>query len=285
MIAKPLVAATDGSQESLRAVEWAAREAVVRRAGLRIVCAAHVPAMIGLQLRPDRDFVADLIHAERRRALDAALTRAVAVAPGLQVDTVALHGPPAQAVIASGSDALMLILGSRGAGAFGQVALGSVSQYAAAHASCPVVVVRGEAPIVHRHVGIGIGDLDMCADSLAFAFEEASLRRTGVLAVHALYVPVISPAWPSALDLAADESDAVRQLAERLDTYQDKYPHVPVSAEVVPGHPGRVLADLSARADLLVIGRHAKHPGPGPGSVRNAVLSHALSPVAVIPSP
>jgi nucleotide-binding universal stress UspA family protein len=35
MIMKPLVAATDGSEESLRAVEWAAREAVVRGAPLR----------------------------------------------------------------------------------------------------------------------------------------------------------------------------------------------------------------------------------------------------------
>jgi len=68
MIAKPLVAATDGSEESLRAVEWAAREAVVRGAPLRIVSAVQVPAMIGLQVRPDRDFVADLIHHERDQA-------------------------------------------------------------------------------------------------------------------------------------------------------------------------------------------------------------------------
>jgi len=46
----------------------------------------------------------------------------------------------------------------------------------------------------------------------------------------------------------------------------------------------RALVGLSARADLVVIGRHAKHPGPqGPGSVRHAVLSHALGPVVVVP--
>jgi nucleotide-binding universal stress UspA family protein len=87
MIAKPLVAATDGSEESLRAVEWAAREAVVRGAPLRIVSAVQVPAMIGLQVRPDRDFVADLIHHERDQAFGAAAARAAAVAPGVQVDT------------------------------------------------------------------------------------------------------------------------------------------------------------------------------------------------------
>jgi nucleotide-binding universal stress UspA family protein len=36
MAAKPVVAGTDGSEESMRAVEWAAREAVLRGAPLRI---------------------------------------------------------------------------------------------------------------------------------------------------------------------------------------------------------------------------------------------------------
>ena len=37
MAAKPIVAGTDGSEESLRAVGWAAREAALRGAPLRIV--------------------------------------------------------------------------------------------------------------------------------------------------------------------------------------------------------------------------------------------------------
>lgn len=280
MITKPVVAATDGSEESLRAVEWAAREAVVRGAPLRIVSAVQVPAMIGLQVRPDRDFVADLIHQERDQAFAAAVARGAAVAPGVQVDTVSLSGPPAQAVTESGSGALMLVLGSRGSGAFGWMALGSVSRYAAARASCPVLVIRGETAAVHRLVGIGIGDLDACADSLAFAFEEARLRKASLLAIHAVHLPAISRAG----DLSAIQADAARELAELLDTWRNKYPDVPVSQDVVRGHTGRALAGLSARADLVVIGRHAEHPVPGSGSVRHAVLNHALSPVAVVPS-
>jgi len=53
----------------------------------------------------------------------------------------------------------------------------------------------------------------------------------------------------------------------------------------VHGHPGRALAGLSVRADLVVIGRHASHPGlRGPGSVRHAVLNHAHGPIAIVPS-
>ena len=40
MASKPIVAGTDGSEESLRAVDWAAREAALRGAPLRIVAAA-----------------------------------------------------------------------------------------------------------------------------------------------------------------------------------------------------------------------------------------------------
>jgi len=279
-IAKPLVAATDGSEESLRAVEWAAREAALRGAPLRIVSAVQVPAMIGLQVRPDRDFVADLVHHERDQAFGAAAARAAEVAPGLQVDTVPLTGPPAQAVTGSGSAALMLVLGARGTGAFGWMALGSVSRYAAAHASCPVMVIRGETAAVHRQVGIGIGDLDTCAGPLTFAFEEASLRKVSLMAIHALHMP----ATPRALDLAAIKADAARQLAELLDTWRNKYPDVPVSQDVVHGHPGPALTGLSAQTDLVVIGRHAVYPVPGPGSVRHAVLNYALGPVAVVPS-
>jgi hypothetical protein len=67
---------SDGSGESLRAVEWAAGEAVLRGVSLRIVSAVRVPAMIGLQVRPDHDFVADLVGEERDQALGAAAARA-----------------------------------------------------------------------------------------------------------------------------------------------------------------------------------------------------------------
>jgi nucleotide-binding universal stress UspA family protein len=69
------------------------------------------------------------------------------------------------------------------------------------------------------------------------------------------------------------------------EPFSGQYTEVRVSQDIVHGHPGRALVGLSARAALAVLGRHAKHPGlQGPGSVRHAVLSHALGPVAVVPS-
>jgi len=272
MKVKPIVAATDGSGESLRAVEWAAREAVRHAAPLRIVSAASLPPrMTGLQVRPERDYVADLIHAELNQALDAAATRSARAAPGLLIVTDPLAGPPAQAVTESGSGALMLVVGSRGAGAFTAMTLGSVSRYAAAHAVCPVVVIRDPNPVPSAQVCVGVGNLEDCPGSLTFAFEEAGLHKASLLAVHACPAP--------------DAAEAAAQLAELLESWREKYPGVPVSHQVVPGHPARALIGLSVRADLVVMGSHAGHPGPhGPGRVRHAVLSHAHGPVAVVPT-
>ncbi len=287
MSAKPVVAATDGSEESLRAVEWAAREAVLRGAPLRIVsAAAMLPRMMERPAGDGLATVTDALAQDRDRALTAATARATQVASDLLVDADHLPGAPAQAVAESGSGALMLVVGSRGSGAFTALVLGSVSRYAATHAPCPVVVVRDETPAAHRQVAVGIADPETGAAALAFAFEEASLRRASLLAVHAWDTPrwqaeraFQALATPGAPEL---EEHLTSKLAALLDDWRGKYPDVQASPDVVYGHPGRALAGLSARADLVVIGRHPGHHGPG--AVTHAVLNHAHGPVVSVPS-
>jgi nucleotide-binding universal stress UspA family protein len=287
MTAMPLVAATDGSAGSLLAVEWAAREAALRSAPLRIISAASLPKMVLLPLQPERDAALGFVRAHRDRVLAAAAARAAEVAPGLRIDTDPVEGPAARAVAGSGSGALMLVVGFRGIGAFAATVLGSVARYAGDHASCPVVVVRDQTAAARRLVGVGVGDLDDCAATLVFAFEEAALRQAGLIAIHAWHAPQAGTFWagnqypPPGLHVAS--AAAARQLTLLMDTWRQKYPGVPVRHEVVHGHPGRALAGLSARADLVVIGRHATHSGPRcPGSVRHAVLDHAHGPVAIV---
>jgi nucleotide-binding universal stress UspA family protein len=287
MSAKPMVAATDGSEESLRAVDWAAREAVLRGAPLRIVSAAALlPRMMGRHDGPHVETVTDVLSENRDHALETAAARAAKVSPYLLVDADRLPGAPAEAVTESGSGALMLVVGSRGVGAFTALILGSVSRYAATHAPCPVVVVRDETTAAHRQVAVGIGDPDTSAAALSFAFEEATLRKASLLAVHAWNTPQSQGArvWES---FAAPGAEAIQEqltskLTALLDDWRAKYPDVTVSQDVVYGHPGRALAGLSARADLVVIGRH---PGPhGPSAVTHAVLNHAHGPVVTVPS-
>ena len=94
MTARPVVVATDGSGESVRAVEWAAREAALCRVPLRIVSAASLPKMVVLQLQPERDAVLGYVRGQRDRALAAAAARAARLAPGLLIETCLLYTSP-----------------------------------------------------------------------------------------------------------------------------------------------------------------------------------------------
>jgi nucleotide-binding universal stress UspA family protein len=95
MTAKPVVAATDGSAESLRAIEWAAREAALRSAPLRIISAASLPKMVLLLLQPEREAALGFVREHRDRALAAAAARAAEMALGLRIDTYPAEGQAA----------------------------------------------------------------------------------------------------------------------------------------------------------------------------------------------
>ena len=129
MTAGPIVVATDGSEESLRAVDWAAREAELRGLPLRIVSAAALPPrMAEHTTAAGVATVADTVVSDRDRALAAATQRATAAAPDILVDADGLGGAPARAITEAGSGASMLVVGSRGMGAFTALILGSVDR-------------------------------------------------------------------------------------------------------------------------------------------------------------
>ena len=55
--------------------------------------------------------------------------------------------------------------------------------------------MRDEAAAAHRLVGVGVGDLEDCADALTFAFEEAALRKARLMAIHAWHAPQDGTFW------------------------------------------------------------------------------------------
>jgi len=292
MALMPVVVGVDGSEESLRAVEWAAREAQRHKAPLRIVAApAPLPRM---RAHPqDPETAAARLQAGSCHVLDEAVARSREVAPRQRIGVGLLAGPPALAVTQSGSGARMLVVGARGSGGFAAMMLGSVSRYVAMHARCPVAVVREETSAVHREVVVGIRDPNDTADALAYAFEEAALRGATLVAVHSWNWSRCAPGHHAdGGDVTERLGDAQRtaheadlNLSEVLTTWRDKYPGVSVWQDVVHDHPAHVLASYSARADLVVIGRHdgvGYHPAIG--GIQHALLNHASGPVAIVPA-
>jgi nucleotide-binding universal stress UspA family protein len=291
MAMKPyVVVGTDGSDRSLHAVEWAAREAVTRGAALRIVSVPALPPRMAWQSGPQGspDAVADTIVKACDHALAWAAGRAAEVEPGLAVETARLSGRPAAALTEAASDASMLVVGSLGGGGFAALLLGSVSRYVATHADCPVAVVREENMAVHREVVVGVRDLDQPA-AIGFAFAEASLRKARLRAVHAwqLFLPEMRLTGTERPGAAAEEvtAEVAEWLADLLSFWSEKYPDVEIVEDVVHAPPARILVASSARADLTVVGRNtgrdSSHAGADP--VLHAMLNHAHGPIAVVP--
>jgi nucleotide-binding universal stress UspA family protein len=293
MTSKPVIAGTDGSGDSLRAVEWAAREAALRQAPLQIVCVAALSRRMSWHQPSGRpDDVAEAGYESYACALTAAAERASELEPELAIETRLLFGRTARTLAETTADASMLVVGSRGAGLFSALVLGSASRYAATHGRCPVVVERQEPADGQGEIVVGVGELDQSDAALGFAFEEADLRGARLVVMHAwsCFVPAAKPG-----SHLADPERAVnhsghqlyRGMAERLeamlDGWREKYPAVETGTEITHAHPGHLLAQASARADLVVLGRQPSHTGgSGADSVIHAVLHHARGPVAVI---
>jgi nucleotide-binding universal stress UspA family protein len=204
------------------------------------------------------------------------------------VETALLSGRAAPALAEAAADALMLVVGSRGAGGFAALVLGSVSRYVATLAPGSVVVAREETAAGHGEIVVGIRDLDQPA-AIGFAFEEAWLRRARLRVVHAWqwFLPemrLTGTERPGA-DARDVTPEAEAWLADLLTFWRQKYPDVEVIPEVVHASPGRVLAGASARADLVVLGRNSADDSghPSTGAIVHALLSHAHSPVAIVP--
>jgi nucleotide-binding universal stress UspA family protein len=137
-----LVVGVDGSAESVRALQWAARYAAAAGARIRAVLAWHYPPPIG----PAPVAEPAEITLGIRQRMEELLTETVAAgASGSDVDQRVCEGYPAQVLLDQAKDADLLVVGARGHAVVSGMFLGSVSVRCVTHASCPVVVVRGRS--------------------------------------------------------------------------------------------------------------------------------------------
>jgi nucleotide-binding universal stress UspA family protein len=291
----PVIAAVDGSDDSLVALDWAFEAALLHRAPLRVVHVQQYPAWARPDVlpvgrpQPEDDPVLDRV----RRYLAGRVER-----PGTEY--LALEGAPGAVLPELGAEARLLVLGSRGRGGFASLLLGSNGLAAARDAECPVVVVPKPGRQVHEGPPTGPGPrvvVGLQVDSpdeatLSFAFTEAALRgaRLQIVAAYAwpLHIWTATPAqvMPPAVDQDAVEHET-RTLAEGfLAPHRERHPQVRVEPYVAPGDAAGHLVAASKDANLVVVSRHRRRllaPTRMMGSVTQAVLLHAASPVAVVP--
>jgi nucleotide-binding universal stress UspA family protein len=146
-----IIAGIDGSDHSRRALEWALREAAVRHTPLTVLTVQQPAATgywgagaAGPYAYPyDQDLAKQALKMAQEET-DGALEKA---APGFRPSSVtvkAATGLPAAALLQAAEGADMLVVGSRGAGGFERLLLGSVSTQVIHHSSCPVVVIPAD---------------------------------------------------------------------------------------------------------------------------------------------
>ena len=142
-----IVVGIDGSEHARRALGWAVREAALRRVPLSVLTVnqavagtftgAAVPYPGDTELAKSAQ---DSAYAQTQDALDA--LGDAARPPAVTVH--ALTGLPAAALIEASQDAELVVVGSRGAGGFRRLLMGSVSTQVSQHACCPVVIIPAD---------------------------------------------------------------------------------------------------------------------------------------------
>ena len=138
-----VVVGIDGSAGSQEALHFAATEARLRKAKLKLVTAwalTYVAAPIGM-MAPIDDALLPELQENARAVLDQAVKEVLGDTAGLEIEKVIAEGSPAQVLVDAAQGADLLVVGTRGHGGFVGLLLGSVSQQIAHHAPCPVVIV------------------------------------------------------------------------------------------------------------------------------------------------
>lgn len=292
---QPVVVGVDGSDAALDALRWAAREAALHRSPLTIVNASPVPlsyptlvAPIGYDPAPldaaaaaESDRAAEVVLEAAKRTVEAMATKLGHVDVSTEYDAA----QTIPTLLDASKAARLLVVGSRGLGAFRRGLLGSVSTAVAHHAHCPVAVVRSSGrdlgaawsdPVV-----VGVDGTENSVKAIEIAFDEASHRNVDLVAVYAwtddsdLITSVIG--WPA----TREGQEAV--LAECLAGWSERYPDVHVRRIAVQDRPARNLLAQSANAQLIVVGSHGRRGFAGMtlGSTSNTLLHGVECPIII----
>ena len=134
-----VVVGVDGSEASLRALEWAAEQAALEGRPLTMVHAATLGEVSAGDIAPGT--ISSVLHAEGRRVLAEAYERVAGAHDALTVHSELTLDDPRTVLLEASRHAHLLVVGSRGRGPVKSLLLGSAGVFLTQHAPCPVVVV------------------------------------------------------------------------------------------------------------------------------------------------
>lgn len=281
-----IVVGIDGSAHAAMAARWAANEADLRGASLRLVYGYSLPvaSYAGYSMAPDD--LGDVMRVEGEHLLSAVADEIRTQHPAIEIDTRVVQGDAVLALRQVSARARLTVVGSRGNGRMAGVLLGSVALAIAAHGTAPVAIIPAEGPGWPSDGSVVVGVDGSATNEVAirFAFEQAAFRGAELVAVHTWNHLKESAMQDGVPDLAAMDQAERTRLAQELAGWQEKFPDVVVRQQVLHGKATAVLLSVARTAQLLVVGSRGRGGFTGMvlGSTSQSLISHAVCPVVVV---
>ena len=277
-----ILVGVDGSEGSGAAVRWAAREA--SRSG-RPVKLLHVAPQLGETVALEGELPPTREHDHERILVDAAATvrRALGDVPRDRVLTEVALGGRVSRLLAATADAAVVVLGQRRHRLLDRLASPTVLTKVAARAPVPVVAVPAEdgGPEIGRVV-LGVRDLAGAGDLVDRAMAVAAERGARLVLLHAWQVPVLSDDLEATRALHADAKSR-HGLQQLRAGGRERRAGVPVGINVVHGRADEALVAVSAKADLVLLGRDPLAQARGHlGATSRTVTRNSRCPVMVL---
>jgi nucleotide-binding universal stress UspA family protein len=133
-----VVVGADGSPASVEALKWALRYASLIGGEVRVVTGYTYPFTIFLApTYTEADYERDAAE-----ALLVTVEHATLTSPEVPMTTTVMEVKPGRLLTEMSRGAAALVVGAHGQGEFPGMHLGSVANYCAHHAECPVVVMH-----------------------------------------------------------------------------------------------------------------------------------------------
>lgn len=272
-----VVVGYDGSASGRDALCWAAVEAEGRALPLTICNAWEWPH----HEWPGELVPLELVRSPAMRLVKDAASWSRRHHPKMVVNTLTDRGTAAHILTDLSRTAALIVVGTRGYGSVGGLMAGSVSSHVAAHARCPVIVVRGRPDPREGPVVVGFDGSPSSTAALRFAAEEAHLQKAPLKVVIAYR--------EHGAEAGAEEArvQAQGRAWEELTWSRRGYPDLEADVELVDEPARPALLEAGEKARLLVVGPRGMGEIRGLllGSVSQAMVHQAPCPVAVVHEP
>lgn len=282
-----MVVGVDGSPASEVAIRWALNFAdifglVQPVAVWSLPWWALTPSVSGGQPRSTSvDFVAEV---------ESAAGRALSLIEDDRLKEATItQGPAGPTLVEASEEASLLVVGTRGRGAFADSVLGSVSSYCAAKSVVPVAIIPNSAETAASPTKaiVGIDGSQGSVDALRWAMDSLP-EEIDIRVVHVWNSAANTSLEFTALPVDLIRANATRTLNQTIASARDAASNSQRRLHPNPeqGDPRSVLRELSRDIDLLVLGSRGRSGIAHLllGSVTTALVHQPLIPTIVVPT-